>query len=245
MKNNHFLDALIHAPAETCGLISEIAAELGLEIREHHLYRGDPLPKASEIHCLIVMGGPMNVDESDIFPFLPSEIALIKNCLSAKRPMLGICLGSQLIAKALGSRVFANPVREVGWHPITLLSSAAHDPLFSACPKTFNVFHWHGDTFNLPVGATLLATTPQCQNQAYCIQSNVYGFQFHLEVTPTMLQHWVADDNSEAYIRSAGENPDQIANQTGAQFRDLEPLARNVIRLFLSRFVLAPNTTPR
>lgn len=125
------IHALYHAPAETLGLIKTCLDKRGLNVAEHHLYAGGQVPSFSRaIKALIVMGGPMNVDETRLYSFLDTEVELIKQATLAGRPVLGICLGAQLIAKALGARVYPNSVREVGWRPIELLPPARKDILF-------------------------------------------------------------------------------------------------------------------
>src|SRR5262249_26269785 len=149
---------------------------------------GEGLPRdVSDLQGLVVMGGPMSVNDGNKYPFLLPEIQLIEKVLNEKKPVLGVCLGAQLIAKALGCRVYPNKHRELGWHPIELTKHAAVDPLFGVLPKKLNVFHWHGETFDLPSGATLLARSKLCENQAFRWGDNAYGLQFHVEVTPTMV----------------------------------------------------------
>ena len=112
---------------------------------------------------LIVMGGPMNADETDRFPFLADEVRWLRQAVDAELPVLGVCLGAQLLAKALGARVYANRVKEIGWYEVELLPAAADDPLFRGIASPVTVFHWHGDTFDLPAGAVQLARSAQCE----------------------------------------------------------------------------------
>lgn len=141
---------------------------------------------------LVLMGGSMSVN--DDLPWIPQEIACIREALDRDLPVLGICLGAQLIAKALGSRVYANRVKEIGFAPISWTEAAASDRLFTGFTGTETVLHWHGETFDLPLGAEHLAWSDDCRNQAYRVGTNVYGLQFHLEVTPEMLADWVRED---------------------------------------------------
>ena len=228
------IHALYHAPEETLGLIKTCIDKRGLNVAEHHLYKGDPAPCfAPDLQALIIMGGPMNVDETHIYPFLESEVKLIERVILAGRPVLGICLGAQLMAKALGSRVYPNSVREIGWRPIELRLSARKDRLFSEAPQTFDVLHWHGDTFDLPAGAVHLAKSHNCVHQAFRWGPLAWGLQFHLEVTPEMIETWIQGEDSVAYIHGAGEDPQEIVKKTPAVFSTLQPLAERIFLSFL------------
>ena len=234
--------ALHHAPAETLGLIAGVLKGLHLDVREIHPYRGQAVPSNSpEADALILMGGPMNVDETQKYPFLAKEVDLIGKMIQDEKPVLGICLGSQLIAKALGSRVYPNKSREVGWHPLELTMAGILDPLFKNFPNNTDVFHWHGDTFDLPKGAVHLASTEKCRNQAFLWGKNVYALQFHLEVTPKMVLEWVEAD--EAYILGAKESPDDILEKTREAHSRLQPIAKNLFKTFFHRFALSPSKT--
>lgn len=228
------IHALYHVPAETLGLIKTCLDKRRLNVAEHHLYTGVQVPSFSpEIKALIVMGGPMNVDETHLYPFLDAELKLIAQALQAKRPVLGICLGSQLIAKALGARVYPNSVREVGWYTVELLPAAQNDRLFSRAPRTLDVLHWHGDTFDLPKGAVHLARSDRCVNQAFRWRDAAWGLQFHLEVTPEMVKDWTQGEESVSYIHGAGEDPGAIVEKTPAVFSTLQPLAEQIFSSFL------------
>ena len=228
------IHALYHAPTETLGLIKSCLDKRGLNLTEHNVYEGCQVPSFSPaIQALIVMGGPMNVDETHRYPFLDTEVKLIKQATLAGRPVLGICLGAQLIAKALGSRVYPNSVREVGWHPIEILPEARKDRLFAEAPQTFDVLHWHGDTFDLPAGAVHLAKSHNCVHQAFRWGPLAWGLQFHLEVTPEMVEAWVQGEESVSYIRGAGEEPGAIVEKAPAIFSTLQPIAEQIFSLFL------------
>ena len=228
------IHALYHAPTETLGLIKTCLDKRGMDVAEHHLYAGCQIPPFThEIEALIVMGGPMNVNETHLYSFLDTEVKLIKQATLAGRPVLGICLGAQLIAKALGSRVYPNSVREVGWRPIELLPVARTDRLLSEAPQTFDVLHWHGDTFDLPPGAVHLAKSHNCVHQAFRWGPLAWGLQFHLEVTPEMAEAWVQGEESVSYIRGAGEDPQAIVEKTPIMFSTLRPLAEQIFSSFL------------
>jgi len=156
--------------------------------------------------ALVVLGGPMNVYEETAYPHLRRVLDLISDALQRRMPVLGICLGAQLIARALGAPVTRNPVKEIGWYPVRLTAAGAASPPFAGLPAEFYVFQWHGDTFALPQGADLLATGAQCANQAFSYAGRVLALQFHLEVTAEMINNWAevyADELEEFGGREA------------------------------------------
>ena len=180
--------ALRHVPFEDLGLIRAPLEERGISIEYPDLYRLDVAQAAG----LIFMGGPMSAN--DDLPYLRQELQLISQAVELQRPVLGVCLGAQLIAKALGAKVYRNAVKEIGWFDIHFTEAAAHDPLFAGVGPSETVFHWHGETFDLPAGAEWLACSEACRNQAFRAAAGVYGLQFHLEVTPAMIADWCAQD---------------------------------------------------
>ncbi|MFA5059382.1 MAG: type 1 glutamine amidotransferase [Candidatus Omnitrophota bacterium] len=152
------------------------------------LSAGDPLPRDLKgVEAVIVMGGPMNVDEEDKYPFLRDENIFIQNVLKKEIPYLGICLGSQLLAKASGAKVAKSPVEEIGWFKVSL----EKDPIFENLENNIDVFQWHGDTFDIPKSGKLLATATGCHHQALKVGTNAYGLQFHVEVTGRIIDSWI------------------------------------------------------
>jgi GMP synthase (glutamine-hydrolysing) len=137
---------------------------------------------------LVIMGGPQSAN--DVSPDLAAEVDLISTAIQSGIPVLGICLGAQLIAKALGARVYPNTSKEIGWAPVSFTESAVGDPLFSDLPSPTTFFHWHGETFDLPAGAEWLAYSALCRHQAFRHGSRTYGIQFHPEITPEMIVDW-------------------------------------------------------
>jgi GMP synthase-like glutamine amidotransferase len=144
----------------------------------------------SEIEGVVSLGGPMNVYEEKEFPFLKEEDIFIKEAVKKEIPFLGICLGSQLIAKACGARVRKSPVKEVGWFKVALEPTVEDDPLFEGLAGSLEVFQWHEDTFDIPSGGVLLAKGGDCPHQAFRIGRSVYGIQFHIEVTERIIADW-------------------------------------------------------
>jgi GMP synthase-like glutamine amidotransferase len=188
-----------HVPFEDLGLIRAPLEERGIGIEYADLYRpGAPLPDVTQAAGLIFMGGPMSAN--DDLPYLRQELRLIAQAVERRQPVLGVCLGAQLIAKALGSKVYRNPVKEIGWFEIHLTEAAARDALFAGIGPLETVFHWHGETFDLPPGAECLAYSDACRNQAFRAAAGVYGLQFHLEVTPAMIEDWCAQDANSGDI---------------------------------------------
>lgn len=152
---------------------------------------GTTLPEhLDEYQALIILGGPMGAYEEDRFPYLYQVQKLVREAAAGTIPCLGICLGGQIIARALGADVYKNPVKEIGWTPIHLLPAAEANLLFRDMPTGFSVFQWHADTFALPEGAVLLASSEACRNQAFVYANHVWALQFHLEVTPDMIASW-------------------------------------------------------
>jgi GMP synthase (glutamine-hydrolysing) len=184
---------LMHVANEPAGTLSEDLAAAGVSVRTVRLYAGEALPgDVAEVDLIVSMGGPLNVYEEDQYPFLAPEVAFLAKGLAADVPMLGVCLGAQMIARAAGARVVRSPEPEVGWGTIRLTEAGAADPLLGDWPKSLRVLQWHDDMFELPAGAALLATADACPNQAFRL-GNAYGLQFHVEATCEMAAAWFAD----------------------------------------------------
>jgi len=184
--------AFRHVPFENLGLIADSLEEHDIKCRYVDQYEDPRPPAVDEAEGLIFMGGPMSVN--DDLPYIRQELRLIEEAVACGKPVLGVCLGAQLIAKALGGRVYRNPVKEIGWFPVRFTEAARTDPLFADFSAPEIVFHWHGETFDLPPGADLLAFSDACRHQAFRVGPNVYGLQFHLEVTPEMIADWCVQD---------------------------------------------------
>lgn len=182
---------LKHAEIERPGLIEDFLMQQEIPYQTIDLYLNTPLPTPDGFSHLIILGGPMNVYEEERYPFLKSEDLFIKETIQRGKSILGICLGAQLIAKALGARVFKAPVREIGWYDVSLTKVGAQDPLFSNLPEIFPVFQWHEDTFEMPKGGKWIATSNPVSHQAFRYGENAYGLQFHLEVTEEMIREWM------------------------------------------------------
>lgn len=198
-----------HVACETLGRIEEALNTQRLVPRYVRVFDGEPVPATcGEARGLIVMGGPMSVYESDRLPHLAHEMRLIESALSAGLPILGVCLGSQLLAHVLGSRVAPGPSKEIGWHRVRLTEAAQHDPLWAGEPSEFVGFHWHGDVFDCPPGCEALASSDRTACQAFRSGTSAYGLLFHMEVTEPLIEGMVASFPEE--LVEAGGTPDGI-----------------------------------
>ena len=201
------LHCLQHVPFETPGSIARWAEMTGHRLDMTALYDGQPLPALASLDLLVVLGGPMNVYEEQRFPWLRDEKRFIAKAVSAGKRLLGICLGAQLIADVLGARVSTNRQPEIGWFAIEKTAAAQQDPAAAFLPQDAEVFHWHGDTFELPAGALHLARSRGCENQGFVFGQRVVGLQFHLETLPELAAALIAHCGDEIvpgpYVQSA------------------------------------------
>jgi GMP synthase-like glutamine amidotransferase len=183
---------LQHIKCEGPGYIADFAASRGLELEVIRVFDGTPIPEPQDAQAMIVLGGPMNVYEEERYPWLVAENTAIQAAIAEDMPYLGICLGSQLLAKALGASIVRNPVEEIGFGDVTLAPGAMQDPLFQEFSNVLPAFHWHEDTWELPDGSTLLASSAACPHQAFRY-GRAYGLQFHVETTPEMVSDWIGE----------------------------------------------------
>jgi GMP synthase (glutamine-hydrolysing) len=174
---------ITHADFETPGIIAQWALDAGHDFRVEKPYRGERLSDASEFDMLIVMGGPQSPMKQAEFPYLTSEISLIKSAVVLNKKMLGFCLGAQLIGEALGARTTRSPEKEVGVYPIELTVAGSSDPLLKGLPDEFPVIHWHNDMPGLIDSSVVLAASRGCPRQIVRYKVNIYGFQCHMEIT--------------------------------------------------------------
>jgi GMP synthase (glutamine-hydrolysing) len=184
-----------HVPFESLGSIQQWTESHRHSLSVTQFFHNSTLPKIEDIDWLIVMGGPMGVYDEDMFPWLIKEKEFILEAIRQDKKVLGICLGAQLIASSLGAKVYPNAQKEIGWFPVQLTAAGKATPIFQSFPGQFEVFHWHGDTFDLPEGAHWLIESDACKHQAFSFGKHVLGLQFHLEVRP---------DNIEMLIQNCG-----------------------------------------
>lgn len=189
---------LQHVPPENLGTIADAFDRR--QIAAHYIrpFQGEPVPKSLEwMNGLVVMGGPMGIADRERMPFLKDEIHLVESALHEKKPILGICLGSQLLAHALGSKVTRADRKEIGWSLVRLSEEGRGDPLFADVEHSFFALHWHGDVFELPGGAVSLASSEQTACQAFRYSRNAYGLLFHLETTENTLREMIRTFSDE------------------------------------------------
>ncbi|WP_068472714.1 glutamine amidotransferase-related protein [Saccharicrinis aurantiacus] len=197
-----------HVAFEGLGNIEEWVENNGYELTCTRQFKGDILPDLNAFDLLIVMGGPMGVYDFEEYPWIKHEAEFIRACIQLGKPILGICLGSQFIASALGAKVYPGPCKEIGWYPLSITA----DSVLGKQGDNVKVFHWHGDTFDLPIDAQLLASTDEVVNQAYKINNNVIGLQFHLEQTTDTIDTMLLNCSEE--IAQGGDKV-----QTDAEIR--------------------------
>lgn len=224
---------LQHVEPETPGLIGIALRDRGIATETIRTFANDRVPDDMDGRdALVVMGGPMGVYEQEKYPHLRNEIGLIRNALETSKPILGICLGSQLLAAALGSEV--SPARkEIGWFPVTLTDDAAVDPLWRDAGRSFTPFHWHGDAFDLPPGATLLAASALTPCQAFRHGESAYGLVFHMEMDDGMVRGMVVAFSAE--LEEAGGDAGAILGQAARAVPEMNRIGRQVFARWADR----------
>lgn len=198
---------------EPPALIGDILTKHGHHLDIRHTQR-DTLPESLETYCaMVVMGGPMSANDTHE-ACIRQQLLLLQQAISIDFPVLGICLGAQLLAKAAGASIIPSPQRELGWYPLSRTADAANDVVFADMPEGQYVFQWHGESFTLPKGACLLASNTDVPHQAFRLGNNQYGLQYHTEVDATLIQKWIDAGKSErqhlgdtGIARLIAENP--------------------------------------
>ena len=224
---------LQHHPVENLGTIAEALEGAALAWQYVRCFAGQPVPTEMRgAGGLIIMGGPMGVYDTARYSFLADEMKLIENALRENKPILGVCLGSQLLASALGAKVSKGAGREIGWFPVQLSAEAKNDRLLRAVPESFTAFHWHGDVFELPRGAVALASSELTPVQAFRHGEKAYGFLFHLETTDASVRAMVREFADEA--KEAGADGAAIVAEGGKHLDALAALADTVFTRWAS-----------
>ena len=229
---------LQHIACEPPGVYEDVLVERGVTIHRVEVDEGDPLPDWQDYDAIVAMGGPMSVNDEEQLPWLRAEKTLIAEAVRAGLPFFGACLGVQLLASSLGGEVVAGPAAEVGLLPVFLTEAAAVDPVFAGLPSELLTLQWHGDTFSLPEGAVLLASSPAYPNQAFRWGSHAYGIQFHLELTREMAAEWAdVPEYADALERVLGPgSANALVDQLGAHADELRAHGRQMFERWLELF---------
>jgi GMP synthase (glutamine-hydrolysing) len=237
--------AIQHVAAEPPSGIAAAIERAGGDLRIVRVHEGEPVPRSIDDHAgLVVMGGPMGVYEADRYPHLRDERALLESALAKRVPTLGVCLGSQLLASALGASVRPGPRKEIGWYPVSLDPAAADDALFGTAPRSFTALHWHGDVFDLPSGAVGLASSELTRHQAFSFGGFAWGILFHLEVSSKQLTEMTTAFEDE--LAQAGVPPREILAGWFAHGAMLEALGEMTFGLWMNLVSsgFGPSVTP-
>lgn len=209
------IHTLMHVPYEGLGCIENWTKIKNYQVSYTKFYEDITFPDISDIDMLIIMGGPMSVYEELQFPWLIQEKTFIKSVIEAGKTVLGICLGSQLLAEVLGAKVYPNHVKEIGWFDIQKTYSGKSNSILSDVDEQFKVFHWHGDTYDIPPHCEHLFQTPNCRNQAFLYNNKVLGLQFHFEVTESTLTGMVENGKNELKKSETVQSAEEILSTTG------------------------------
>ncbi len=220
-----------HVPFEGLGSIEPWLNAAEYEITHTRLFEAANFPDDKKIDFLVIMGGPMSVNDEDQFPWLVAEKRFIHEFIGSGKPVLGICLGAQMIANAMGARVFRNPVKEIGWFPIHAIGS--NDGSVFGFPPFATVFHWHGETFDLPSRAIRLAKSAGCRNQAFQIGQSVIGLQFHLETTPESARELVFNCRDELVPSPYIQAEEEILSASQDRYTSIHHLMGSILAFLL------------
>ncbi|KEF41580.1 MAG: hypothetical protein ER33_10425 [Cyanobium sp. CACIAM 14] len=238
------LVVLQHLEREGPGRFAEEAARRGWEVRVCRPDRGEPMPRLGPEQSLLVLGGPMGVGDigSPAFPWLEGEVALLQECLACERPVIGVCLGAQLLTFAAGGRVeplmVGEPPRracELGWGRVEWTRPAQEEPVLDGLGGGMPVLHWHGDRMRLPASATLLGSTPLCREQMFRIGHHAHGLQFHVEVSSAALERWLEEDGDYVRMALGPEGVERLRAEQAQWGEAVERQGRRLIHNLLDR----------
>ena len=228
--NIHWLQ---HVRFEGLGSIRTWAEKRGHNLVATRLWAGDALPDPEDVKMLIIMGGPMGVYDDTSFPWLAGERTFLSSLLKTDCALLGICLGAQLLAAVLGARVYRNREKEIGWFPVT--SAAVVPPPFDpVIPEEMTVFHWHGDTFDIPSGGTCLGSSAGCRNQAFIVGDRILGLQYHLEMTPSGLSA-IIDNCRQELVSGTWIQAAEKIMQCGDQLKNCNLVMEQILDILAHR----------
>jgi GMP synthase-like glutamine amidotransferase len=228
MRIHYFQHGSFEGPAE----IEHWATREGHTITGSHVYRGDTLPQLESFDMLVIMGGPMSVNDEQTHAWLANEKQLVRASVEAGRSVFGICLGAQMIANALGARVYRAAEKEIGWFPVC---RSASEGLTAAFPEEFTPLHWHGETFDLPARAVRLAATAVVPNQGFQIGPRVIGLQFHLEATTASVQQLVENAAQEIEAgKPFQQSPETIVREAALRSQHVHPILHTILQFLTS-----------
>ncbi len=216
-----------HVPFEGLGSIESWLDSNGYELTRTRFFESADLPDPKAIDLLLITGGPMSVNDEAYFPWLALEKHFVRELIESGKAVLGICLGAQIIANAMGAAVFPNCVKEIGWFPIHAVVSRERSVF--TFPPVEVVFHWHGETFDLPRGAIRLARSEGCQNQAFQLGKRVIGLQFHLEVTPQSVQQIVSNCYEDLVPSRYVQTREEILSASPSRYKLINALMSDVL----------------
>lgn len=223
---------LKHVPFEGLGSMENYFVSKGHKISNTSFYLNQSLPPVDEPDVLVVMGGPMSVNEEARYPWLRREKDFIYSALKREVPVLGVCLGAQLIAAVLGASVVKNAYEEIGWYPVRLTRGIVADEQARHLPDSFDALHWHGETFSIPSGARNFISSEGCANQAFVYGDNVLGLQFHLEMLPSHVEAIYRECGRPALTGTYIQGEDEMLAPV-EKFRN----AQNILEEFLRTFI--------
>ena len=232
-----------HVPYEPLGTLDPLLRETGFRIRYVNFWREpEQRPELDRYAAVVVLGGPMNADQIDRHPNLRTEVEILKEAVSRDMSVLGICLGAQLLAKALGGSVTRNPTREVGWYDVDLTEEGKRDPVLSTFAPRQQVFQWHEDGIALPPDCVHLASSPASNVQAFRYGEHAYGFQFHLEADALIIERWLTVPENQPLLEEERGHIDieEIRRKVPHSIGALESLSRQTFLRWIDRFEIGP-----
>jgi GMP synthase (glutamine-hydrolysing) len=232
-----------HVPYEPLGTLDPLLKDAGFRIRYVNFGREpESRPALDKYEALIILGGPMNSDQIDTYPNLVTEVEIIREAVDRDMSVLGICLGAQLLAKALGGTVSRNAMREIGWHDVEMTEAGLVDPVLSTFAPTQEVFQWHEDGISLPPEVEVLASSAASPVQAFRHGEHAYGFQFHLEVSRPLIERWLTvPAHRDTLKEEEGHvDPDAIRRRSETSVGPLQELSKATFGRWIDRFEIGP-----